>query len=109
LGLLVLENAHKLDAIHPFPPAELPNFLKGLEGKLGEGVHESVTELSTLGFIDAGANLNVPYVRFLTGPSLERKRLLKREYCVQVPLMRRQIDLVIALDASADSQDLWFA
>lgn len=75
---LVLENAHKLDAIHPFPPAELPNFLKGLEGKLGEGVNESVTELPTLGFMDAGANLNVPYVRFLTRSLLERKFLERK-------------------------------
>lgn len=26
-----------------------------------------------------------------------------------VPLMRRQCDIVVALDASADSQDLWFS
>ncbi|GAA5939652.1 uncharacterized protein JCM15063_005245 [Sporobolomyces koalae] len=83
----VLDNAHKLDAIHPFPPAELPNFLKGLRGQLREGVNESLTDLDTLGFMDAGANLNVPYI----------------------PLMRRQCDVVIALDASADSQDLWFS
>jgi phospholipase A2 len=47
----VLDNAHKLDAIHPFPPAELPNFLKGLKGKLREGVNETVTDLDTLGFM----------------------------------------------------------
>ena len=64
----MLDNAHKLDAIHPFPPAELPNFLKGLEGKLGKGVNESVTESPTLSFMDSGANLNVPYVRY--APSL---------------------------------------
>ncbi|GAA6063249.1 hypothetical protein JCM10212_003612 [Sporobolomyces blumeae] len=83
----VLDNAHKLDAIHPFPPAELPNFLKNLKGKLREGTSESVTELDTLGFMDSGAFLNLPYI----------------------PLMRRHCDVVIALDASADSQDLWFS
>ncbi|GAA5959607.1 hypothetical protein JCM21900_002954 [Sporobolomyces salmonicolor] len=82
----ITSNAHKLDAIHPFPPAELPNFLKGLKGKLREGVPDAITNLETLGFMDAGANMNLPYV----------------------PLMRRQCDIVIALDASADSQDLWF-
>ncbi|CEQ42334.1 SPOSA6832_04137, partial [Sporobolomyces salmonicolor] len=82
----ITSNAHKLDAIHPFPPAELPNFLKGLKGKLREGVPDAITDLETLGFMDAGANMNLPYV----------------------PLMRRQCDIVIALDASADSQDLWF-
>ncbi|GAA5887123.1 hypothetical protein JCM5296_001601 [Sporobolomyces johnsonii] len=82
----ITSNAHKLDAIHPFPPAELPNFLKGLAGNLREGVPDSITNLETLGFMDAGANMNLPYV----------------------PLMRRQCDIVIALDASADSQDLWF-
>ncbi|GAA5881352.1 hypothetical protein JCM16303_000141 [Sporobolomyces ruberrimus] len=87
IDAFVLDNAHKLDAIHPFPPAELPNFLKGLKGKLREGVNEAVTDLDTLGFMDAGAQLNVPYV----------------------PLMRRQCDVVIALDASADSQDIWFS
>ncbi|GAA5905313.1 uncharacterized protein JCM6883_006356 [Sporobolomyces salmoneus] len=82
----VIDNAHKLDAIHPFPPADLPNFLKGLKGKLREGTNEAITELDTLGFMDAGANLNLPFV----------------------PLMRRQCDIVLALDASASDQNLWF-
>lgn len=65
----------------------MPNFLKGLKGKLREGTNEVVTDLDTLGFMDAGANLNLPFL----------------------PLMRRQCDIVVALDASADSQDLWFS
>ncbi|KAM0791782.1 hypothetical protein ACM66B_004045 [Microbotryomycetes sp. NB124-2] len=80
------ENQAQLDSIHPFPPAELPNFLKGLNGQLRSEAPESLSKLDTLGFMDAGANLNIPYV----------------------PLFRRDCDLIIALDASADSQDIWF-
>lgn len=45
-------------------------------------VPEKITEVPTLGYIDAGAVCNVPYT----------------------PLFRRDCDLIIALDASADSQ-----
>lgn len=50
-----------LDAIHPFPPAELPNFLKGLsvEDDLREGTPSIVTKLDTLGFMDAGVSLSL--------------------------------------------------
>ncbi|KAK4050682.1 mRNA decay protein [Microbotryomycetes sp. JL201] len=80
------DNQARLDSIHPFPPAELPNFLKGLEGKLKPDAPATLSKLDTLGFMDAGANLNIPYN----------------------PLFRRDCDLIIALDASADSQDIWF-
>lgn len=83
---LVAANELSLDSIHPLPPAELPNFLKGLKGQLRAGAPEGITELDSLGFMDAGANLNLPYV----------------------PLFRRDCDIILALDASADSQDLWF-
>lgn len=97
---------NSLDAVHPFPPSELPNFLKGIPpDKLREGTPSYLTKLDTLGFMDAGvrppsplsllmltlippqANLNIPYV----------------------PLFRRDADLILAFDASADSQDLWFS
>lgn len=74
-----------MSAIHPFPPAELPNFVKGVKG-LKETAPENIPSLDTLGFMDAGAWLNLPYL----------------------PLLRRNCDVVLALDASADSQDLWF-
>ncbi|SCV73382.1 BQ2448_7308 [Microbotryum intermedium] len=86
INSFVMDRQPQLDSIHPLPPAELPNFLKGLDGKLRPGAPENITELSSLGFMDAGANLNIPYV----------------------PLFRRDVDIAIALDASADSQDLWF-
>ncbi|GAA6010939.1 hypothetical protein JCM10207_004001 [Rhodosporidiobolus poonsookiae] len=83
----VTSNAHHLDSIHPFPPAELPNFLYRLPSwSLPPSIPESLTALPTLGVADAGMELNLPYV----------------------PLLRRQADVVIALDASADSQDRWF-
>ncbi|GAA5853889.1 hypothetical protein JCM8547_007486 [Rhodosporidiobolus lusitaniae] len=80
-------NAHHLHSIHPFPPAELPNFLFHLPPHLlPSSIPPSLTELPTLGFADAGMELNIPYV----------------------PLMRRQADVIVALDASADSQERWF-
>lgn len=75
-----------MSAIHPFPPALLPNFVRGVKG-LGPNAPENMADLDTLGFMDAGAWLNLPYV----------------------PLFRRECDIILALDASADSQDLWFA
>ncbi|GAA5821680.1 hypothetical protein JCM11251_000967 [Rhodosporidiobolus azoricus] len=83
----VNDKAHTLSTIHPFPPAELPNFLYNLHPyNLPSTIPKAMTELKTLGFADAGMELNLPYV----------------------PLMRRQADIVLALDASADSQDQWF-
>ncbi|KAL8286964.1 hypothetical protein RQP46_003970 [Phenoliferia psychrophenolica] len=76
---------HSLDHIHPITPAEIPSFLKDLDG-LRPTAPATITKLDTLGLMDAGANLNVPYV----------------------PLFRRDVDLILALDASADSHALWF-
>ena len=90
----VEEYKSALEIMHPFPPAAIPNFLRGLDGHVrgldeGQvvGVHgrrcaaryADRAELS-------GAFLNVPYL----------------------PLLRRQCDVIIAVDASADSQRLWF-
>ncbi|KDE05219.1 hypothetical protein MVLG_04357 [Microbotryum lychnidis-dioicae p1A1 Lamole] len=86
INSFVMDRQPQLDSIHPLPPAEFPNFLKGLAGKLRPGAPQDITQLTSLGFMDAGANLNIPYV----------------------PLFRRDVDIAIALDASADSQDLWF-
>lgn len=54
ISTFVQNNQQQLDSIHPFPPAELPNFLKGLDGKLREGAPEDITKHDTLGFMDAG-------------------------------------------------------
>lgn len=80
------ENKEDFGAIHPVVPNQLPNFVKGLDGQLREGSPADITTRDTLGFMDAGAELNIPYY----------------------PLLRRDVDCIIALDASADSQDLWF-
>ncbi|KIJ39940.1 hypothetical protein M422DRAFT_75814 [Sphaerobolus stellatus SS14] len=83
---IITENEQDLGLIHPVIPDKIPNFVKGLTGQLRTGSPDEVTEQDTLGFMDAGAELNIPYY----------------------PLLRRNIDCIIALDASADSQDLWF-
>lgn len=52
-----------LEAIHPFPPAEIANFTKGLdEGQLRDGAPLDVVQKDTIGLMDAGAELNIPYV-----------------------------------------------
>ncbi|THH27869.1 hypothetical protein EUX98_g6326 [Antrodiella citrinella] len=79
---VVTENDRDLGLIHPVLPDQLPNFLKGLDGQLREGSPPDLTQSDYMGFMDAGAELNLPYY----------------------PLLRRDVDCVIALDASADSQ-----
>ncbi|CUA66912.1 hypothetical protein RSOLAG22IIIB_00362 [Rhizoctonia solani] len=86
LDNVLVENEKEFDVIHPVPPTALPNFVKGLEDRLRYGSPDAITEAETLRFMDAGAELNIPYY----------------------PLLRRGVDCIIALDASADSQDLWF-
>ncbi|KAG9126079.1 hypothetical protein FRC07_005004 [Ceratobasidium sp. 392] len=93
---VLIEKEKEFDVIHPVPPVALPNFVQGLEGQLRYGSPEGITEAETLRFMDAGAELNIPYY----------------------PFLRREVDCIIALDASADSQavnlisitikDLWF-
>jgi phospholipase A2 len=74
-----------------------------MEGRLREGSPEGAGDRETIGIMaratslmlfstlihkqDAGVELNIPYY----------------------PLLRRNVDCIIALDASADSQDLWFS
>ncbi|THH07987.1 hypothetical protein EW145_g3015 [Phellinidium pouzarii] len=86
LNDIVTENGNEFGVMHPVEPNELPNFMKGMAGKLHENTPPDITERETIGFMDAGAELNIPYY----------------------PLLRRDVDCIIALDASADSQDLWF-
>jgi len=83
---IITENETDLGLIHPVLPDQLPNFLKGLDGQLRSGSPPDITERDSLAFMDAGADLNLPYY----------------------PLLRRNVDCIVALDASADSQDLWF-
>ncbi|KAG8995132.1 hypothetical protein FRB90_000255, partial [Tulasnella sp. 427] len=90
------EREQDLDVVHPVPPDKLPNFVKGLAGRLREGSPPGFEDQEfiplmarILSFVkgDAGAELNIPYY----------------------PLLRRDVDCIIALDASADLQDLWFS
>ncbi|KAK7690859.1 hypothetical protein QCA50_005961 [Cerrena zonata] len=83
---IATENERDLGLIHPVLPDQLPNFLKGLCGQLRDGSPYDLTDREYMTFMDAGAELNLPYY----------------------PLLRRDVDCIIALDASADSQDLWF-
>ncbi|KAH8099985.1 FabD/lysophospholipase-like protein [Cristinia sonorae] len=87
---IVTENDRDLGLIHPVLPDQLPNFLKGLDGQLREGAPPDISAPDYMGFMltlsRSTAELNLPYY----------------------PLLRRDVDCVIALDASADSQDLWF-
>ncbi|TBU41999.1 FabD/lysophospholipase-like protein [Dichomitus squalens] len=87
LADIITENEHDLGLIHPVLPDQFPNFLKGLAGQLRDGSPPDITEQEYLSFMDAGAELNIPYY----------------------PFLRRNVDCIIALDASADSQDLWFS
>ncbi|KAF8580443.1 FabD/lysophospholipase-like protein [Ramaria rubella] len=81
---IITENEEDLGLIHPVLPNQLPNFLNGLLGQLREGSPVDITQRETLGFMvkHVTAELNIPYY----------------------PLLRRNIDCIIALDASADSQ-----
>ncbi|KAI5116571.1 hypothetical protein M0805_006728 [Coniferiporia weirii] len=86
LNDVITENHKEIGVMHPVEPDELPNFVKGMTGQLRMNTHPDITERGTIGLMDAGAELNIPYY----------------------PLLRRNVDCIIALDASADSQDLWF-
>ncbi|KAI0784211.1 FabD/lysophospholipase-like protein [Abortiporus biennis] len=81
---IVTENEKDLGLIHPVLPDQVPNFLKGLDGQLREGSPGDITQQDCMSFMVT--ELNIPYY----------------------PLLRRNVDCIIALDASADSQDLWF-
>ncbi|KAG8953434.1 hypothetical protein FRC04_002276 [Tulasnella sp. 424] len=80
------EREQDLDVVHPVPPNKLPNFAKGLSGRLREGSPRGFEDQDFIPLMDAGAELNIPYY----------------------PLLRRDVDCIIALDASADGQELWF-
>ncbi|KAH9915462.1 FabD/lysophospholipase-like protein [Epithele typhae] len=62
---VVTENEQDLGLIHPVLPNQLPNFLKGLVGQLRFDSPPYITEQDTLSFMDAGAELNIPYYPFL--------------------------------------------
>ena len=68
--------------LHPIDPASIPNFALGLEGQLPSDCPKTIFKSSHLRFMDAGMSNNLPIY----------------------PLLRpgRNIDIIIAFDASAD-------
>ncbi|KAI0682847.1 FabD/lysophospholipase-like protein [Cytidiella melzeri] len=84
LSEIITENDEDWGLIHPVLPDKIPNFLKGLDGQLRFGSPPGLTDREYMTFMVI--ELNIPYY----------------------PLLRRNVDCIIALDASSDSQDLWF-
>ena len=85
---LITQRNEDLVKVHPFDPATIPNFAKGLRGHLPSTCPESVLKASHLQLMDAGMSNNLPIY----------------------PLLRpgRDVDILIAFDASADIQtDNW--
>jgi phospholipase A2 len=74
-----------LSRVHPIDPAAVPNFVLGLKDRLPSSCPESIFEHSHLRLMDAGMSNNLPIY----------------------PLLRsgRDVDLVIAFDASADIKE----
>ncbi|EJU04124.1 FabD/lysophospholipase-like protein [Dacryopinax primogenitus] len=85
LSDVIDERKYDMQVTHAILPTELPNFVKNMDG-LREGGPAGIAQRETLGLMDAGALINVPYY----------------------PLLRRNVDCIISLDASVDSQDLHF-
>ncbi|KAI0091361.1 FabD/lysophospholipase-like protein [Irpex rosettiformis] len=88
---IITENEEDLGLIHPVMPDQVPNFLRGLDGQMRIGSPPDLSDREYMTFMVGGqifcvTELNIPYY----------------------PLFRRNVDCIIALDASADSQDLWF-
>ncbi|QRW21418.1 phospholipase [Rhizoctonia solani] len=93
LNNVLVEKEKEFDVIHPVPPTGLPNFVKGLEDQLRYGSPDGITETETLRFM----------VRMTF--SIGCRRRIKHPI---LPSITPWVDCIIALDASADSQDLWF-
>lgn len=90
LDELLEERNEDLIKIHPFDPATIPNFVLGMKDQLPSTCPESVFESDHLQLMDAGMSNNLPIY----------------------PLLRpgRDIDIVIAFDASADTkEDNWLS
>ena len=90
LGILdetITENDAELVKIHPFSPAQVPNFAFGMKDQLPE-TSGSVHEAQNIQLMDAGMSNNLPIY----------------------PLLRpgRDVDILVTFDASADvRKDNW--
>ncbi|KAK4043424.1 acyl transferase/acyl hydrolase/lysophospholipase [Parachaetomium inaequale] len=79
-----------LSKVHPIEPANVPNFVHGMYGKLPETVPQAVYDNEYLQLMDAGMSNNLPIY----------------------PLLRpgRDVDIIVAFDASADIKtDNWLS
>lgn len=102
--------------MHPVLPDQLPNFLRGLDGQLRAGSPPDITDRETLGFlvrirlvnIESAFNFDIdsrmPEVRYYFFSHHTAYALLAELNIPYYPLLRRNVDCIIALDASADSQ-----
>lgn len=85
---MVVEKDADLTKLHPIDPASIPNFAANLKDLLPSGCPQSIHKATHLQLMDAGMSNNLPIY----------------------PLLRpgRNIDVIIAFDASADVQkDNW--
>lgn len=88
LDQILAEKDEDMTKVHPFDPASIPNFARGLKGKLPPTCPDSIHSESHLRLMDAGMSNNLPIY----------------------PLLRpgRDVDVLVAFDASAEAQkDNW--
>jgi len=82
MDTLIAGRNDDLVKVHPFDPAQIPNFVLGLRDQLPASTPESLHTSDTIQLMDAGMSNNLPIY----------------------PLLRqgRDVDIIIAFDASAD-------
>ena len=79
-----------LEKVHPFDPAQIPNFAYNMEGKLRFTTPTKIAQTEYIQLMDAGMSNNLPIY----------------------PLLRpgRDVDIILAFDASADVKtDNWLS
>ncbi|RYP81726.1 hypothetical protein DL769_001876 [Monosporascus sp. CRB-8-3] len=87
---MIHTHSHDLEKVHPFDPAQIPNFVYNMEGKLRFTTPTKVARSEYLQLMDAGMSNNLPLY----------------------PLLRpgRDVDIIVAFDASADVKtDNWLS
>ncbi|KAK7751527.1 hypothetical protein SLS62_006477 [Diatrype stigma] len=87
---MIYTHNQDLEKVHPFDPAQIPNFVYNMEGKLRYTTPTRVWKNEYLQLMDAGMSNNLPIY----------------------PLLRpgRDVDIIVAFDASADVKtDNWLS
>ncbi|KAK5660334.1 hypothetical protein OQA88_12875 [Cercophora sp. LCS_1] len=87
---LIWGHNEDLSKVHPIDPANVPNFIYGMRGKLPQTVPDAIYDNEYIQLMDAGMSNNLPIY----------------------PLLRpgRDVEIVIAFDASADIKtDNWLS